>query len=546
MNQLEGIPAVNRRDLYSTVFNPAELQTRTRIMDSIRGAGWSAEEQGKVIGTLGLQEPISPNIRDVLARNASNILTVLGGGTWGEMLVEQNLKGGPIHDITAWSQLLRSTSPELLAQAGTRIYDVINALTVATGSIVKAPVNFNDPIAFNILGAAAAAATFGGLGLKGIEKVDFTKGFKLKSTLEREAMTLKGIYPINKAGHILAFGATDTSLAEPLMTNLKKHGFVVPVHRGEKNSYPKANAEKLWVQAGIDKSAKTTRNMASRELLLRANAIDASTILVNCMREIGVYQPLDISDTDNAPPGVMFPQVADAIFEQITELRKMIYGENAPPQLFMTVLSRYTIIGQKLMGKEPVSINARSLFEEVTDEPTVVVEPEELVESELTNLLANLKSEKSLFGDGIKAAVMAFGDSKTNKQTRENMKEAFTTREVVSSVVDDVKDANVVIMTSTEDVDMAALLQQYRQELDQAGKKNVPIIAILKRPDTRNLAKLGFVRTINIQELISNETDRILTKKLNKSNIPPEVEKTAKQRLKQRQKMRLETAKISS
>lgn len=539
MTKLELVPQVNRTEIVQGVLNTADVNTTRNLLATIRGAGWPEDETNKVIGALGLAETKPTDLKSIWSRYGRPIVTFGGSAAlWGEMAIESSLKQGLVRTIlTDPSQILRNAEPVV----GARLVDITNAFITSAGSIIKAPVEIGNPILFNALGTAAAAVVVGGGLKKGLETFDPGRSFKSRSAIEREKMIQDGKWPVDKAGHILAFGATDTSLAEPLMTNLKKHGYVIPIHRGTTNSYPHANVDNIWVSAGADKSAKTTREMARRELLLRSNAIDASVVLVNCMREIGVYQSLDVSDTDNAPPGVMFPQVADAVFEQTSELTRLVHGKDAPTKLYIAIVSRYTTVGQKLFGAgdKSIPIAARELFEEETDDPTVIIEPEELAEAELTNLLAKIRTEKGLFEEGTKAAVLAFGDSKTNEKTRENMKKAYTDKKTVDEVVDNIQNANVVIMTSTEDIDMAALIQQYRQELDKAGKTNVPIIAILKRPDTRNLAQLGLDFTINVQELISNEVDKILSEKLINDNIPSEVEKTAKDRLQKRQKMRV-------
>lgn len=543
MTKLESVPQVNRTEILRGILNTADVDSTRTLLATIQGAGWPADETNKVIGALGLAGTKPTDIKSIWSRYGRPIVTFGGSAAlWGEMAIESSLKTGLIRTfLTEPSQILRNAEPLV----GARLVDITNAFITSAGSIIKAPVDISNPILFNALGMAAAAVVVGGGLKKGLETFDPGKSFRSRSAIEREKMIQDGKWPVDKAGQILAFGATDTSLAEPLMTNLKKHGYVIPIHRGITNSYPHANPDNIWISAGADKSAKTTREMARRELLLRANAIDASVILVNCMREIGVYQNLDVSDTDNAPAGVMFPQVADAVFEQITELTRLVYGKDAPTKLYVAIISRYTTVGQKLISGEgkSVSITARELFEEETDEPTVIIEPEELAETELVNLLNKLKTDKRLFGEGTKTAVLAFGDSKTNEKTRENMKKAYIDKKITDEVVDSIQDANVVIMTSTEDIDMAALIQQYRQELDKAGKTSVPIIAILKRPDTRNLAKLGLDFTINVQELISNEVDKIFSEKLINSNIPPEVEKIASDRLQKRQKMRVRAAK---
>lgn len=527
--KLNQLPKVKLSKIYKEVLDVRSSNVIQGIYQAIKECSWPSDEKELVIKAIGLRRIGSKRIGQYIFKLIPVVAWVIVTLLLLQTILEIYTASGPITSILlGLDTQLQSLSP--------KTYDILKVFFGYAGSFVKSPAEFDHPLLLNAL-AATSAIILVGAGFKSIvEKFDIGQ-LKPRSIIQKEQMIKKGIWPIDEIGHILTFGATDASITEPLMSTLKKHGFVIPVHRGPTNTYPNANIKKLWVCAGFDKTPETTRNMANRELLLQANCLDASVILVNCVREISLYRPLNVSNTEQAPHGILFPQTADAILEQVAELTELLNGKEATQKIFIAIVSRPTIIGRHLLNNKP--IRAKSLFEEERDVPTAIVEPEELVEKRLAYLINKLKKKYGLFKGQLRCYLLVSGDAATDEETKNNMAKSFLTCGIVNKMVGNPRVANIVIITSTEDQNTAALVEQYRQELDAIKKKSVPIIVIQKRPDRRALPKLGHIYTIAIQDLISQEVDKILSRTLMKEKVVSRVVKKAGSKMRIRQKRRI-------
>lgn len=496
-----------------------------RIISAIENTSWPTPEQQAVKSALGLERHI-----DIKAQAISWLYSTaiaLDALILGQTIIESQTQQGPITDIL---QHIDSTLRYLPQPA----YDLLKALTGWVGSITKSPGKFEDPLPFIVIGSASALILFAA-GAKGLLENFSLSKVKPKSVLAREEAIDHGTWPVDLIAHCLAFGATDSSLSHPLGEILMQHIELVPVHRGDRR--PKDVAPKLWITAGIDKSVQITRGMAERTILLLGNCVDAAAVLVNCMREITVYRPLDASDTERAPEGIIPPSAADAIIERTAELTRLIYGEGAPPKLYIAIISRFTTEAVDLDGKP---IQGRSYFEEPDDEPTIIIEPEQLVERALQKRIAELKKEDIIKGE-VSAYVLVTGDSSTDKQTMANLEQSLKSEQVVERVTTNYKDANIVIISCADDQQSTALVQIARRQLDEAGKTNVPIFVMQKRPDKSNLPDLAHVYPIAVQQLIAQEVDRIFTEELTRSEVSRRTQRKAKRIMRRRQKRRVST-----
>ncbi|MFC1627366.1 hypothetical protein ACFL18_02310 [Patescibacteria group bacterium] len=529
------LPEVSTSAFFEQTLDVGDMEAQERIRNVIGGTGWAEDTKANVVQGLGLEEP-RVGVKEFASKHWLTATASANYYLLGWMRIWSKMSEGGLANTLSNAEGAAEKFPLLHQYA----YLPIEEATRFIASIAKAPTSGEPSILFSAFGIFSAALLLGAGAKSGVEKFQFsklTKSLQTRSAVERETMIEDGNLPVDLVGHLLGFGVTDSSMAQPLLSILKDHSeAVVPVHRGEENAYPSANEEGIWVSAGPDKSIKTTMEMAELPLLLQANSIDASVILVNCMRQISAYRSLDASVISRLPKGTLPPQTAETIFENTWRLTSLAYGDDAPSKAYIAIVSRHTTVGEINVDGKSDLIPAKSLFTEKGDRPTAVIEPEELVEEAVASYI---DSKEDYFEDGVKAHLVVPGEEKQDEMAKDNLVEGLGV-----DVSEDLDKANVVIMMTQEDQEAASLVGVYREKLDQMGKNDVPIIVIGKTPDKWELSSLGEIEYIAVQGLIAKRVDEILGETIKEGEVSKPVRKEAKKRLKLRQKGRLVAAKV--
>lgn len=490
-----------------------------RIQKVIGGTNWELPEKEAVIHALGLD--IQTDFHSIAASIYRTAFIILNLASVSELYLEKSQDGGVVYNIALG---LDPIVKEFLTQS---IYNLLKGAVYAAGSLLKSPAKYEDPLLFNVVATISCVSIFA-LGAKSfLEKFSIDR-LKTRSRLAREERIENGTEPVPLVGHIVAFGGSDSSLAHPLGGILRAFAKLVPVHRGSER--PSDVKTDFWISAGPDKGPGTTRSLSERVLLLTANCIDAAAIVVNCMREISVYRTVDMTDTANAPYGVIPPTVADAVIEKTAELTSLVYEDEQARKLYMAIISRYTYEGLDLQGGR---VQGRAYFEEPGDVPTVIIEPEELVEKSIGSIIASLKKRKEIEGNPV-AYVHITGESSSDLESRGNLINGIRQSNAVDEVTDNIQDANVVIVTGSDDGQTTALIQVYRTQLDNMGKRDIPILVIQKRPDRSGFPGMNKVYTIPVQALIACEVQRILGERLSIGGDYGRLQRRAKRLIRSR------------
>ncbi len=343
-------------------------------------------------------------------------------------------------------------------------------------------------------------------GRRTLEHWDFSQ-FKNKKTVKREKLIVQGELQLDYVNHVVAFG-TSGSLARPLLGTIKAFGLpVIPVSRGEINEYPEANRSKHWVSAGKERDLDTTRKLSQYEYLLKSHTPFAAVLLVNMTRgPIAPYRPFDGQNEEQLRKmeGVIPPDTGEQIFENTAALQELIFGkDNLPPQLRIAIINRSATFGSYVDGKpKPAFV----LFREKIDLPTYVITPEDLIDREIVRI-AN--AELNL--QNVCPYVHVIGDSRTDAITKENLEYSLIDLGInnISYVFD--KDTNVIVVAGVNDQQVESEVQQIQEELENLNRE-IPIIAILKRPDEGNLqGKVGKnLQIVPVQSLVAEEVKRIM------------------------------------